>query len=265
MNVDASVRPEKGDIITAENVGKTYGHGRQASPALVDVTFSVREGQFVTLVGPSGCGKSTLLQILAGLIPPSSGRIFVDGQAVSEPSPDKISVMFQDAWLLPWKTAIENVEFPLALRKVPVAARRPRAMALLDLVGLASVSDRYPDELSGGMKQRVAIARCLVREPRVLLMDEPFAALDEQTRMRMGNELLHIWEKTGRTVLFVTHGLTEAIYLADRVLVMGGRPGYIIESFAIDLPRPRHIDMIGSEGFGRLRNRIWHLISEERD
>jgi NitT/TauT family transport system ATP-binding protein len=264
MSIEASARSEKADIITAEHVSKVFGDGTQALRALVDVTFSVREGQFVTIVGPSGCGKSTLLQILAGLVPASSGRVLVDGQQVSGPSPEKISVMFQDAWLLPWKTAIENVEFPLALRKVPAAVRRPRAMSLLDLVGLASSADRYPGELSGGMKQRVAIARCLVQEPRVLLMDEPFAALDEQTRTRMGNELLHIWEKTGRTVVFVTHGLTEAIYLADRVFVMGVRPGRIIESFPVELPRPRSIDMIGSESFGQLRNRIWHLIGEER-
>jgi NitT/TauT family transport system ATP-binding protein len=170
--------------------------------------------------------------------------------------------MFQDAWLLPWKTAGENVEFPLSLRKVPSSVRRPRALAMLTLVGLDKFADRYPGELSGGMKQRVAIARCLVQEPRVLLMDEPFAALDEQTRTRMGNELLQIWEKTGRTVVFVTHGLTEAIYLADRVFVMGANPGRIIESFAVELPRPRNLDMIGSETFGRLRNRIWHLIGE---
>jgi NitT/TauT family transport system ATP-binding protein len=264
MSIEASARPEKGDIITAEHVSKVFGSGTQALRALVDVTFSVREGQFVTIVGPSGCGKSTLLLILAGLVPASSGRVLVDGQPVSGPSPEKISVMFQDAWLLPWKTAIENVEFPLTLRKVPAAVRRPRAMSLLDLVGLARSADRYPGELSGGMKQRVAIARCLVQEPRVLLMDEPFAALDEQNRTRMGNELLHIWERTGRTVVFVTHGLTEAIYLADRVFVMGVRPGRIIESFSVELPRPRSIDMIGSESFGRLRNRIWHLIGEER-
>jgi NitT/TauT family transport system ATP-binding protein len=263
MTIAASAPPEQ-FIITAEHVDKVYGKGKQALQALADVTFSVHEKEFVTIVGPSGCGKSTLLQILAGLVPVSSGRVVVDGQPMSGPSPEKISVMFQDAWLLPWKTAVENVEFPLALRKVSAAVRRPRALELLDLVGLGGYAERYPAELSGGMKQRVAIARCLVQEPRVLLMDEPFAALDEQTRTRMGNELLHIWEKTSRTVVFVTHGLTEAIYLADRVFVMQARPGRIIESFAIELPRPRHIDMIGSENFGRLRNRIWDLIGEER-
>jgi NitT/TauT family transport system ATP-binding protein len=250
--------------IVVDGVGKTYGGGRHALTALTDVSFTVREGEFATLVGPSGCGKSTLLQILAGLIPASSGLVAIDGQAVTGPSPDKIGVMFQDAWLLPWKTAAENVEFPLVLRKVKPAERRRRALPLLELVGLASFADRYPDELSGGMRQRVAIARCLVQEPRVLLMDEPFAALDEQTRTRMGNELLQIWEKSGGTVVFVTHGLTEAIYLADTVFVMGTRPGRIIERIAVPLPRPRSIDMIGSETFGRLRNHIWHLIAEVR-
>jgi len=252
------------EIIAVERLHKTYGGGEHAIAALVDVSFTVREGEFVTLVGPSGCGKSTLLQILAGLIPASSGSVRIDAEEVRGPRPQKIGVMFQDAWLLPWKTAIENVEFPLALRKVPAAERRARALPLLDLVGLRTFAHRYPDELSGGMRQRVAIARCLVQEPRVLLMDEPFAALDEQTRTRMGNELLQIWEKSGGTVVFVTHGLTEAIYLADVVFVMGTRPGRIIERIAVELPRPRTIDMIGSEVFGRLRNRIWSLVAEVR-
>ncbi len=251
-------------FITVDGLGKTYGSGKTALAALAGVSFSVPEGNFITLVGPSGCGKSTLLQILAGLIPASSGGVAIDGQPVTGPSPGKVGVMFQDAWLLPWKTAVENIEFPLALRKVKPAERRKRALPLLDLVGLASFADRYPDELSGGMRQRVAIARCLVQEPQVLLMDEPFAALDEQTRTRMGNELLQIWEKSGGTVVFVTHGLTEAIYLADTVFVMGARPGRIIERITVPLPRPRSIDMIGSERFGRLRNHIWHLIAEPR-
>ena len=262
MSIDSPARDGSSGIIAVEHLSKVFGSGAHALQALVDVSFCVREGQFVTVVGPSGCGKSTLLQIVAGLVPASSGRVLIDGRLVSGPSPDKISVMFQDAWLLPWKTAIENVEFPLALRNVPSPVRRSRASSLLELVGLSSSADRYPGELSGGMKQRVAIARCLIQDPRVLLMDEPFAALDEQTRTRMGNELLQIWEKTGKTVVFVTHGLTEAIYLADLVFVMGARPGRILECFPVELPRPRTIDMIGSEAFGRLRNRIWHLIGE---
>jgi NitT/TauT family transport system ATP-binding protein len=182
-----------GDMIVVEHVNKIYGSDDASLSALDDVSLNVREGQFMTVVGPSGCGKSTLLQVMAGLVPPTSGRVVIDGQTVTGPSPEKIGVMFQDAWLLPWKTAVENVEFPLVLRKVPAKERRAKALPLLELVGLGRFADRYPDELSGGMRQRVAIARCLVQEPRVLLMDEPFAALDEQTRTRMGNELLQIW------------------------------------------------------------------------
>jgi NitT/TauT family transport system ATP-binding protein len=250
------------DIIRVERVAKTYGDGKGAAAALADISFTVRDGQFMTIVGPSGCGKSTLLHVLAGLLPPTQGRVLVTGEPMSGPSPQKIGVVFQDAWLLPWKTAVENVEFPLSLRGVRATERRARAMPLLDLVGLAGFADRYPHELSGGMRQRVAIARCLVQEPRILLMDEPFSALDEQTRTRMGAELLQIWEKTGGTVIFVTHGLTEAIYLADEVLVMGTRPGRIIKRISVGLPRPRTIGMIGTEAFGRLRNTIWDLIAE---
>ncbi|MFN4281623.1 MAG: ABC transporter ATP-binding protein [Alphaproteobacteria bacterium] len=246
-------------LIEASALSKSFG----AVQALSDISFKVEEGQFVTIVGPSGCGKSTLLQILAGLTPATSGQLTLEGVPISGPNPDKIGVVFQDSWLLPWKSAIENIEFPLSLRGMSAKERRARAQALLDLVGLKESADRYPHELSGGMKQRIAIARGLVQEPRVLLMDEPFAALDEQTRTRMGNELLQIWQRSRPTVVFITHGLTEAIYLADVVMVMGARPGRILERIEVDLPRPRNIDMIGSESFGRLRNKIWHMIAGE--
>lgn len=264
MNIAGSVAQSYGtaSVVAVEHVTKTYGSGKHALSALADITFAVQAGQFITIVGPSGCGKSTLLQILAGLLPPSQGRVCIDGAVLSGPCPDKIGVMFQDAWLLPWKTAIENVEFPLLLRGIPPRERRSRAMALLHLVGLENFAERYPDELSGGMRQRVAIARCLVQQPKVLLMDEPFAALDEQTRTRMGSELLRIWEKTGGTAVFVTHGLAEAIYLGDEVFVMSGRPGRIIRRIHVELPRPRTIDMIGTDVFGRLRNEIWDLIAD---
>ena len=251
-----------GDVIVVEGLTKRFTGGAREVEALADISFGVAEGQFATVVGPSGCGKSTLLKILAGLMPATAGTIMIEGQPVTGPSPGRTGVMFQDAWLLPWKTAIENVEFPLKLRKVPAGERRARAEPLLDLVGLKDFARFYPDELSGGMRQRVAIARSLIQEPRVLLMDEPFAALDEQTRTRMGNELLQIWEKSGGTVVFVTHGLTEAIFLADVVFVMGRAPGRIIERIEVDLPRPRPLDLIGTEAFGRLRNRIWHLIAD---
>ena len=249
-------------IIEVSQLGKDFSAGRAPIRALADVSFAVEEGRFVTLVGPSGCGKSTLLQILAGLIAATRGEARIEGQRICAPMPDKIGMVFQDPTLLPWKTALANVEFPLDLRGVDRAARRKRCSALLELVGLSEFADHYPHELSGGMRQRVAIARGLAQDPRLILMDEPFAALDEQARTRMGHDLLDIWEKTGKTVFFITHSLTEAIYLSDTVLVMSPRPGRIIETIAIDFPRPREIDIIGSEGFGRIRNRIWRLIAE---
>ena len=249
-------------IIEVSELAKDFNAGRAVLRALADVSFSVEEGRFVTLVGPSGCGKSTLLQILAGLIGATSGQVLIEGKRISAPMPDKIGMVFQDPTLLPWKTALANVEFPLDLRGVDRTLRRSRCSALLELVGLSEFADHYPHELSGGMRQRVAIARGLAQDPRLILMDEPFAALDEQTRTRMGHDLLDIWQKTGKTVFFITHSLTEAIYLSDVVLVMSPRPGRIIETIAIDFPRPRELDMIGSETFGRIRNRIWHLIAE---
>jgi NitT/TauT family transport system ATP-binding protein len=249
-------------IIEVSKLGKDFSAGRARVCALADVSFSVEEGQFVTLVGPSGCGKSTLLQILAGLIAATSGEARIEGERICAPMPDKIGMVFQDPTLLPWKTALANVEFPLDLRGIDRTTRRKRCSALLELVGLREFADHYPHELSGGMRQRVAIARGLAQDPRLILMDEPFAALDEQTRTRMGHDLLDIWAKTGKTVFFITHSLTEAIYLSDIVLVMSPRPGQVIDTIAIDFPRPREVDIIGSEAFGRIRNRIWHLIAE---
>jgi NitT/TauT family transport system ATP-binding protein len=248
-------------IIEVSNLVKDFGSGRTLVHALADVSFSVDEGRFVTLVGPSGCGKSTLLQILAGLITATRGQVRIDGQRIDAPMPDRIGMVFQDPTLLPWKTALANVEFPLDLRGVDRVVRRERGVALLELVGLREFADHYPHELSGGMRQRVAIARGLAQDPRLILMDEPFAALDEQARTRMGHDLLDIWGKTGKTVFFITHSLAEAIYLSDVVLVMSARPGRIIETITIDFPRPRELDLIGSAAFGRIRNRIWHLIA----
>jgi NitT/TauT family transport system ATP-binding protein len=250
------------EVVAAHAVLKSFGSSVAVFTALDHVSLSVREGQFISIVGPSGCGKSTLLQIIAGLTTATGGEVLIDGERINGPRPDKIGVVFQEPLLLPWKTAAENIEFPLALRHEPAPQRRKRSQALLDLVGLRDSAQLYPHQLSGGMKQRVAIARGLVRNPRMLLMDEPFAALDEQTRTRMWSELLQIWERSRSTILFVTHSLIEAIYLADAVLVMGTRPGRILERIEVDLPRPRSPDMVGSETLGRLRNRIWHLIAE---
>jgi NitT/TauT family transport system ATP-binding protein len=220
----------------------------------------VAAGRFTVIVGPSGCGKTSLLMMMAGLRQQTSGSILCGGRPITAPDPDRVGVVFQEASLFPWLTALDNIEFPLSIRHAPRAERRQRAEAMLDLVGLEGFGTRYPHELSGGMKQRVSIARGLVQDPPVLLMDEPFAALDEQTRMTMGDELLRIWAATGKTIVFVTHSLTEAVYLADEVAVMSARPGRIVDHLQIPLPRPRTYEMLSGDAFGTLRERIWRHI-----
>jgi NitT/TauT family transport system ATP-binding protein len=246
--------------IEVRNVGKTFRTSTQDVVALEDISLEVKPGHFVVLVGPSGCGKSTLLMMLAALLQQTSGTITINGQPIPEPDPDRVGVVFQEASLFPWLTAEENVEFPLALRGVARSERRAKAQDALTLVGLDGFGRRHPHELSGGMKQRVSIARGLVQDPPVLLMDEPFAALDEQTRMTMGDELLRIWAATGKTIVFVTHSLTEAVYLADEVIVMSARPGRIVDRLQVPLPRPRTYDMLSGDAFGSLRDRIWRHI-----
>jgi NitT/TauT family transport system ATP-binding protein len=255
MNGDAP------DIIV-DKVSHIYSIGTGTLQALQEITFEIAPRRFVGLVGPSGCGKSSVLLMLAGLLAPTGGRVLIRGRELHGPDPTEIGVVFQEASLMPWKTAAENVEFPLALRGEPRAERRRRARDLLELVGLAHFANQYPHELSGGMKQRVSIARGFCQDPRILLMDEPFAALDEQTRMTMGDELLRIWERQKKTVVFVTHSLTEAVYLCDEVLVMSQRPGRILARVDIGLARPRTWEMMATETFGRLRDRIWRLIRE---
>jgi NitT/TauT family transport system ATP-binding protein len=252
-------------VIETRGLGKVFSIDRAPLTAVQDISFAVPEGGFVSLVGPSGCGKSTLLQMLAGLIPSTTGQVLVDGEVVRQPAPGKIAIMFQDATLLPWKRVSENVEFPLEIAGMPAAERRRRAEAMLSLVGLAEFGVRYPHELSGGMRQRVSIARALAPDPRIMLMDEPFGALDEQTRIRMGHELLRIWSKTAKTIFLITHSLTEALFLSDVVLVMSHRPGRIVGTIDAGLPRPRTYDIIGSAEFGAARNRIWKLIGQDDD
>ena len=251
--------PRAGAIL-ASHVGQTFRTSTQDVVALSDVSFDVKPGRFVVLVGPSGCGKSTLLMMMAGLRQQTSGTILINDAPIPQPDPDRVGVVFQEPSLFPWLTAEENVEFPLTLRGVAKAERRAKAQDALKLVGLDGFGGRHPHELSGGMKQRVSIARGLVQDPPVLLMDEPFAALDEQTRMTMGDELLRIWAATGKTILFVTHSLTEAVYLADEVLVMSARPGRIVDHLTISLPRPRTYEMLSGDAFGTLRDRIWRHI-----
>ena len=248
--------------VEVSGLGHIYAGRDGAVPALSDIDLTVPAGHFVVIVGPSGCGKTSLLMMLAGLRTQTSGTILVDGRPIPSPDPSRVGVVFQEASLYPWLTAVENVEFPLVLKKAPRNERRARAEDMLNLVGLEGFGGRYPHELSGGMKQRVSIARGLVQDPPVLLMDEPFAALDEQTRMTMGHELLRIWEKTSKTVVFITHSLTEAVYLADEVIVMSARPGRILDRVPIDLPRPRTYQMMATDKFGQLRERIWHQIRD---
>ena len=257
----ANITPLKpAGAIEVRNVGQIFKTTTQDVVALEDVSLDIKPGRFVVLVGPSGCGKSTLLMMMAGLRQQTSGTITISGAPIPEPDPNRVGVVFQEPSLFPWLTAEDNVEFPLALRRVPKEERHAKAQDALKLVGLDGFGKRHPHELSGGMKQRVSIARGLVQDPPVLLMDEPFAALDEQTRMTMGDELLRIWAATGKTVVFVTHSLTEAVYLADEVIVMSPRPGRIVDHLQVSLPRPRTYEMLSGDGFGSLRDRIWRHI-----
>lgn len=246
--------------IELRSVRKHFHTSTETVPALEDVSLRVEQGEFITLVGPSGCGKSTLLGIAAGLIDGFDGEVLVDNHTLDRPDPERIGVVFQDALLFPWATALDNAAYPLRLMGTARCPRRERAAELLDLVGLSAFHERYPHELSGGMKQRVALARGLARDPGILLMDEPFANLDELARQQMCDELLRIWQQTGKSVLFVTHSLSEAIYLADRVLVMSPRPGRIIDDIDVPFSRPREPEILGAPEFGALRNRVWRML-----
>jgi NitT/TauT family transport system ATP-binding protein len=252
-------------LVSLRAVSHRFAVDGTSVAALEGIDLEVPDGQFVSVVGPSGCGKSTLLSLVAGLRQPSSGAVRCDGEPVTAPMPRKVGMIFQEANLLPWLSAVDNVAFPLKLRHVPKPERRAAAARMLELTGLRGFDDRLPHQLSGGMKQRVSIARGLVQDPAVLLMDEPFASLDEQTRMVLGDELLRIWSETRKTVLFVTHSLNEAVYLADRVVVLSARPGRVVDDVEVSLPRPRTFAMTSGERFGVLKERIWqHIRNAER-
>ncbi|MDF2620029.1 MAG: putative transporter ATP-binding protein [Xanthobacteraceae bacterium] len=231
-------------------------------PVLSGVDLDIRQGEFVTIVGPSGSGKSVLLDIIAGLTQPTGGFAAIDGRKVVRPHPETAYV-FQQYALFPWRTALQNIEYPLEVRGVGRAERRERAQHFLNLFGLRGFEDRYPSQLSGGMQQRVAIARALATDPQVLLMDEPFAALDAQTRDILQSELLRIWEQIKTTVVFVTHSIDEAIFLADRIVVMTARPARVKESIEVDLPRPRDIEIRNGAAFNAYRARVWDALREE--
>jgi NitT/TauT family transport system ATP-binding protein len=242
--------------------GVSYIYPGTRTHALDNVSLTVHEGEFVSVVGPSGCGKSTLVQAAAGLIADYDGTITFKNEPIDRPHP-KIGVVFQEDSTFPWRTARRNVEFGLEMQGMSRKARRDRAMDMLGLVGLAKFADHYPSQLSGGMKQRVAIARTLVTEPALLLMDEPFGALDEQTRMLLGEELLRIQQELRQTVLFITHSISESIMLSDRVALMSRGPGRIKDVVAIGFPRPRQPDLVGTPEYGVQSARIWGSIREE--
>ncbi len=252
--------------LAVEGVTKTFrvrdGRRRSELTAVEGVDLAVAAGEFLVVVGPSGCGKSTLLDLLGGLTTPTSGRILVDGVPVTGPGLDR-GMVFQQYALLPWRTALGNVEFGLEATGVPRRERAGIARGFLDLVGLTGFADRHPHELSGGMRQRVAIARSLAYDPGVLLMDEPFAALDAQTRESLQDELLRIWRRTGKTVVFVTHGIEEAVYLGGRVAVLTSRPGRVKRVVPIDLGGRDVPDLRSSPEFARHRHEIWALLHDE--
>ena len=241
--------------IRLSNINKTYGNGRSGLLALQDVSLEIDVGSFVAVVGPSGCGKSTLLRVVAGLIPASSGVVWIGDSQVHGPRRD-IGVVFQSPVLFPWRTVLENVLVPIDVQKLGRAENVGKARELLRLVGLSEFEKRYPAELSGGMQQRVGIARALVHEPAMLLMDEPFGALDAMTREHMNVELQRLWRAKPKTVLFITHSIAEAVFLADRVVVMTPRPGRVAEVVDVAMPRPRNLDMMSTAPFGEYVSRI---------
>lgn len=246
-------------ILIAEEITVTYTGGQGSLEALDRVSFQVRAGEFLGIIGPSGCGKSTLLRVLGGLIKPTSGRVYLDGKLLTAPR-RQIGFVFQKANLLPWRTVLRNVTLPLEIQGVDAIQARRQAEELLQLVGLEGFEDAYPHELSGGMEQRVAIARALIHDPAILLLDEPFGALDALTRENMNLELLRIWEAKRKTVVMVTHSIQEAIFLADRILVMSSRPGRIEATVPVSLPRPRRLEMLYLAEFGALSERVRQAI-----
>ena len=235
------------------------GEGGQAFDAVQDVSLSIAPGEFICVLGPSGCGKSTLLGALAGHWQPHKGAIHVDGERVAGPHPDR-GLVFQQHTLFTWTKVLDNVAFGLKMKGIKRQARRASARELLELVGLAGFEDRYPIQLSGGMQQRVEIARVLINQPRVMLMDEPFGALDAQTRLKMQELLLDVWARVRTTVVFITHDIDEALFLADRLLVMSPRPGRIIEELRLDFARPRHPDLVTTPDFMRLKRHCLALL-----
>lgn len=262
-------RVDRRDELIIDNVNMTYKiftqNGKEKEiEAIHSVSGVVKEGEFVTIIGPSGCGKSTLLEIIGGLKRLTSGDIYLRNEKITSSHP-LIGMVFQEESIFPWRNVMENVEFGLEIEGVPKTVRRRKSQEMIELVGLHGFEDRYPKELSGGMKQRVAIARALAKDPEILLMDEPFGALDQQTRMFLGGELLSIWENTKKTILFVTHDINEAVLLGDNVWIMSHRPSIIKEVVNIDIERPRNVKTLASEKFSKLTAYIWNLLGPEAE
>jgi NitT/TauT family transport system ATP-binding protein len=256
-----ALAPQAASLVSVARVEKTYGGRQGPVRAVASADLEVARGEFVSLLGPSGCGKSTLLMMIAGLETPTAGTIMLDGRPVVAPRRD-IGIIFQDATLLPWKSTMENVLFPIRILKLPVETYRPRALELLAMVGLTGFENHKPAQLSGGMRQRVAICRALIHDPAILLMDEPFSALDAITRDQMNVTLAEIMERTEKTVIFVTHSIREAAFLSDRVCVMGGKPSRIIRDERMPFPRPRRLDVEETPEFGQMVRRLRLTIEE---
>lgn len=248
--------------IDAQQISIHLGEGKAAFEAVQSVDFSIEPGEFVCILGPSGCGKSTLLGALAGHITPSHGKLLLDGKAIKDPSPER-GMVFQHHTLFPWRSALDNIAFGLKMRGIGKQERRAQALDMLKLVGLEDSANRWPSQLSGGMQQRVEIARVLINKPRLLLMDEPFGALDAQTRLKMQELLLSIWSRIRTSVVFVTHDIDEALFLADRILVMSPRPGKIIEDLPVDFARPRRTELVTTPEFMRLKRHCLELLNHE--
>lgn len=247
--------------LSVVNLNVTYvAASGQPVAALKDLSLEIENGEFVSIIGPSGCGKTTLLHIMGGLLRPSSGKIFIDGVGISKPDPRLAALVFQDYTLFPWKSILDNVGVGLRFQRLPKATWRARGEEMLSLVGLLDWKDAYPRELSGGMQQRVAVARALCMDPRTMLMDEPFAALDEQTRRSLGFEMSALLTERERTVVMVTHSLDEAILWADRILVLSSRPGRVIKEIVVGAPRPRTTGYVASPEFGAIRAELYSQL-----
>jgi len=254
--------PTADPILVVENIVKRFETPDGVLTAVEDVSFAVAPGEFLAVIGPSGCGKSTLFNVIGGLLDGYDGRVMVGGETVRGPHPS-VGMIFQEESTFPWRTVIDNVAFPLEIAGMAKAERLEKARHFVEMVGLDGFERRYPAELSGGMRQRVSMARTLASEPKILLMDEPFASLDEQTRLLLGDKVLQIQQELKQTTLLITHNLTEAVQLSDRILVMTYRPGKLKRAVDIKLPRPRSSEIVSSDDFGHYIAQIWNDLREE--